>query len=271
MSQSLHAGEAIDSLVAVDSIALADSVARADGMHLVRGIMIDRPSVEREVPLGEGNTGMSWVLTGFILIFVIVCLRYRKHTRYLSAILNDITNFRERHNAFDDTLRETSFVWLLNVLWCAAAGVLLYGLLYGTAGTIRFDSQDVGRLGICIGMAAAFTLFLTLSYAVVGSLFADGVKASLWVKGYLATQGLEAILLFPVALLGLCVPSLLSAMIVTGAIIFILAKLLFIYKGFCIFFTEIASWVLFLYYLCSLEIVPIVLTYAAASYLCENV
>ena len=247
---------------AADSIA-TDSVSPAQGMQLLRGITIERPAVAAERPLGETGTGMSWLLTGLFLVFVVVCLRYKKNSRYFSLLLNDITEMRERHNAFDDTLRETSFVWLLNLLWCGAAGVILYGLTCGGSGGF-FSDLDPARLGLCVAIAAAYTLFLALAYVLVGNLFSDGHKASLWIKGFLSTQGMESMALFPTALLALCVPGLFSVMIVVGVIIFLVAKILFIYKSFCIFFADYTTWVLFLYYLCSLELVPIVLAYVAA-------
>ena len=231
------------------------------GLHY--GIMLDKPLPETAVPLGSHDSGLSWLITALVVVFVIACLKYRKNSRYLSLLLKDVLEIRERHNAFDDTLREMSFVWLLNILWIGGAGVLLYGMVGDPGGGI-----EVGPLAICIGLATAYTLFLTAAYAVVGNLFSDGAKASFWVKGFLSTQGLEGILLFPVALAGLCVPPVMGPMIIAGIIIFLLAKLLFIYKGFCIFFTQITSWVLFLYYLCSLEIVPLVLTYTAALTMC---
>ena len=268
---ALTAQEIIIESLAADTVApdtLSDS-----GMHLAYGLSIDGP-VHIVAPMGDtpaGETGLSWLFVALFAVFAAVCLRYRKNTRYFSLLLNDITEMRERHNAFDDTLRETSFVWLLNILWCGAAGILLYGLLYPPAAGILPGAADVGRMGVCIGMAAAYTLFLTLAYTVVGNVFSDGTKSSLWVKGYLSTQGLQAVMLFPIALFGLCMPSLMQPMIIAAFVVFILAKILFIYKGFCIFFSQTASWVLFLYYLCSLEIVPIVLTYVATSYLCVNV
>ena len=251
-----------------DSLALDSVLPGRDGMELHYGIVMERPSYKAEAPVGSRSSGMSWILTVLILLFVAVCLRYRKNTKYFSILLAEITEMRVRHNAFNDTLRETSFVWLLNVLWCGSAGILLYGMLFPPGGGMLFEGVSVGNLGVCIGMAAAFTLFLTVAYYVVGFLFSDPFKASSWVKSYLSTQGLEGIIMFPIALVALCVPGLVSTMIVLGVIVFLAAKLLFIYKGFCIFFTEMSSWVLFLYYLCSLEIVPIVLTYAAARSLC---
>lgn len=244
----------------------------ADSPGLTHGIVLEAQPEPEVRPLGETDTGMSWILSGMFVLFLIVCVRYRKNTRYLSVVFHDIFEVKERHNAFDDTLRETSFLWLLNALWCGAGGVILYGFLYYSPGGALFaEAADIKRLGICIGMATAYTLFLTAAYATVSNLFSVEGKASLWVKGYMAVQGVEGILLFPVALVGMCVPGLMAPMVTIGIIIFITAKILFIYKGFCIFFTEIATWVLFLYYLCSLELVPIVLTCAAAGYLCEKV
>ena len=258
-------------LTAVDTLALtsvpdsigADSVP-VSGMQLLYGIILDLPSTpapENTPP--AGGDAMSWVIAAMILVGVVACFRYRKNSRYFSLMLNTVMEVRERSNAFDDTLRETSFLWLLNLLWCGSAGILLFTAFAPTG------SDNLAPLGLCIALAGAYTLFLTISYGVVGDVFSDASKASLWVRGYLSTQGLEAVGLFPAALLALCTPSLGPAMIVVGIAVFLIAKVLFIYKSFCIFFTDSAAWVLFLYYLCSLEIVPIVLTYAAAVYLCK--
>ena len=252
---------AVDS-VAVDSVALVPPVPG--------GISVTLDVPERLVPTGlqPESAGMSWVVGGLLLLFVVICLRYRKNSRYLSLLVNDMTEVKVRHNAFDDTLRETAFVWLLNVMMCACAGILLYGAIFRPEAGLLISGRGVGRLGICMGLVLGYTLVMATVYKVVGTVFSDARTSTLWVKGYVASQGLSAILLFPIALLALCLPGMMFPMAVAGGVVFILAKLLFIYKGFCIFFTDSASWVLFLYYLCSLEIVPIVLTYAGAVFLC---
>ena len=245
----------------------ADSVDMT-GLVLTHGILIERPPEVAPTPLGESGSGVSWLLSAMVLIFVIASFRYHKNSKFFSLMLHDVVEVRERHNAFDDTLRETTFIWLLNLLWIASAGILLYGLIRTPGGGIQISGSDMQSLGICIGMAGAYTLFLTAAYSFVGRLFSDSAKAVLWVKGYLSSQGLEAIVLFPLSVVALCVPGIFGTILIAGGIVFILAKILFIYKGFCIFFTQFASWVLFLYYLCSLELVPIVLTYVSARHLC---
>ena len=237
-------------------------------MSLSYGLLMKKPELTWEEPGGSPGVGMSWLLTVLFLAYTVICLRYRKNSRYFSMLFNEIVEVRERHNAFDDTVRETSFVWLLNLLWCGAAGVLLYGLIYNPASGAWLNDVGVKRLFICIGMMIGYTMFLSVAYASVGALFSDPMKASQWVKSYLGSQGLEGIALFPVALLGLCAPGIMGAMTILGIIIFFLAKILFIYKSFCIFFAQMTTWVLFLYYLCSLEIVPVVLVYTGSRYFC---
>ena len=270
VADNLAPAPADSTVSAVDSLLRdeADTLLR-DEPEPLYGIILERPAAPQPERMPDKGNGESWLLTGMILLFVIACLRYRKNSRFFSMMLHDITEVRERHNAFDDTVRETAFIWLLNLIWCGCAGVILYTFLYGSQqGLLSFGPEAMQRMGICMGLCVAYTLFLTASYSIVGNLFSDSGKASMWVKGFLATQGLESILFFPAALLLLCVPGLTFPILVFAGIVFILAKLLFIYKGFCIFFSQIASWVLFLYYLCSLEIVPIVLTYVAARYFC---
>lgn len=254
-------GIAADSL-GVDSLLTPES-------HVGNKVIQIIPTAPAPKEAGEGDNAVSWVISGLVLLFVVACLRYRKNTRYFSILLRDVFEMKERHNAFDDTLRETLFLWLLNLLWCGSAGVLIYGAICGDTQWSPLEFINIRQFGICVGMAFAYTIFLNLAYLIVGNVFSDNGKATLWVKGYMSIQALETIVMFPIAILGICSPGLMGGMIICGIIVFILAKLLFIYKGFCIFFTETASWVLFLYYLCSLEIVPIVLTYASASYLCN--
>ena len=91
----------------------------------------------------------------------------------------------------------------------------------------------------------------------------------MWVRGAAATNGAEAFLLFPFALLALTQPEWNPGVLILAGIVFILGKFLFIFKGFRIFFNQFSSWLLFLYYLCSLEIIPLLLTYGLTLTLCS--
>lgn len=263
--------------VAMDSV-VADSVAAPR-----YGIVIEVPAERQTAPAAtrsEGSADRSWILTGLLLLFVAVCLRMRSNSRYLKAMVTDLTDVRERHNAFDDTVKETSMLVMLNLLWCLCAGVMIYTLLcYAFApgmappqwslGLQALQNHQLSCTGICAGVGTLYTLGLLLAYTTVGNVFSDSLHAGMWVKGFLASQGLSAVILLPLAVMAVCLPEWWPQLLIAAAVTFAAGKIIFICKGFRIFFNQTSSWILFLYYLCSLEIVPLIIVFVTATELCS--
>lgn len=269
-----------DSL-ARDSVA-TDSVGPLPGETLREGIVLINPASEYIRRAGDepkqnisGGSGMSWIYLALLFLFCVIGLKFKGNSRYVKALVADLTDTRVRHNAFDETVRETSLLVLLNLMWAACAGVLLWVLLLegipsGFADSLSIQVSAPVGIGICIGIAAAYLLLTMLAYWIVGNVFADRAQTRVWLKGAAASTGLQTAALFPVALLTLAYPVWNSTMLIIAACVFGIGKIIFLYKGFRIFFTQISSWLLFLYYLCSLEIVPLILSYAAAVALCTR-
>lgn len=241
----------------------------------VYGIVIKNPIVREPMPEQDPTDGgMSWVWGVLVILFCIVALKFKNNTRYLRAVVSDLTDVRERHNAFDDTVKETSFLILLNVLWVVSVGVLLWKTVFvttpkGIENSFTIPDRQALGIALCVGMAALYALLMFMAYWIVGCVFTDKVKAKMWLKGAAASQGLEVMLLLPLAALTLCYSPWTTILLEIAAGVFILGKIVFIYKGFRIFFKQISSWMLFLYYLCSIEIVPLILTYIATLQLCS--
>jgi len=268
-----------------DSLPLdSASMAKADSLAIKKG------PVEGEVKSGvilipDGNYsfvdrvtvgGLSWIYGILLIVFCLVAFRFKNNKKYLNALFKNLTEVRERHNMFDDTVRETSFLTMLNLLWCVGAGVILYSALVYLSGQ-GFDPMHIGHLslahpiliGICMGICVLYSIVMWIIYWIVGNVFADRVKAGMWAKGFAASQAIVGIVFFPLALLCLSYPSSLEVWLITALTIFISGKFVFLWKGFRIFFTQFSSWVLFLYYLCSLEVIPLILTYCGAAVLCR--
>ena len=241
----------------------------------VYGILIDNPIVTEAMPEQDiTGGGMSWVWLGLVVLFCIVALKFKNNSRYLRAVVSDLTDVRVRHNAFDETVKETSFLILLNVMWVVCVGVLLWKAVILTTPSNpenSFTLPDRPALGIaiCVGMTGVYALMMCVAYWMIGCVFADKARAKMWLKGAGASQGLEVMLLLPIAALTLCYTPWTVMLLEIGAGVFILGKIIFIYKGFRIFFNQFSSWMLFLYYLCSIEIVPLILTYIATLQLCS--
>ncbi len=113
-------------------------------------------------------------------------------------------------------------------------------------------------------LACVYIGAMWVCYTVVGKVFSDSLHTWLWVRGYTAGTGLGGAVFFPLALSALAYPQFTTPIVIIAFAMLILVKLIFIIKGFRIFFTESSLWVVFLYYLCSLEIVPLVITFGLA-------
>ncbi len=260
-----------DSLSSSETLG-SDTIKKADRY----GITLKGPVVPEVVANETDSFGLSIVTGGVILLFCVIGIRFHNNSKYITTMLRNLIDVRVRTNVFDDTVRETSFMVLLNFLWSCSAGILLYGLLCATVpdnpaasfGISGLHTHPALSMAICIGVGIVYTCFMAVAYFMVGTVFAGKIKARLWLKGYTAGQGFLSFVYFFLALLLISHPEWGVGILWVAAGWLILAKIVFIWKGFRIFFTQISSWVLFLYYLCSLEIVPLILTYLAAILLC---
>lgn len=277
-----EAAPADSTAVAADSVAglAADTLAAGEikeGIVLVNPAAAYRDSAQNAAPAAGWGGGMSWIYLGLSLLFCIIGIKFKGSARYLRAILSDLTDTRVRHNAFDETVRETSQLILLNILWIASAGILLWVLIDMNIGTDRAISlslppgREAEAIALCMAVVAGYQVVIFSAYWMVGNIFSDRNLTRLWVKGAGASSALEAFVFFPVALVALNYPAWAEPMLLTAAATFIAGKIVFLYKGFRIFFTQISSWLLFLYYLCSLEIVPLILTYVGAVAACSSI
>lgn len=204
----------------------------------------------------------SWLLLALLVLLVTIGFKFRNSTHYLSLLAREITNTRRRNNMFDDTVRETSFLLLLNIAALLSGGLLLY--MYQSGGTaISLPGALAG-----MGIGLAYGLFMWIAYIITGRIFTDTATARIWLRGHNSAQGLLGLLLLPTALAAIADPSLSPQLALAAIILFGTAKLIFICKGARIFLNSLTSVVLFFYYLCSLEMVPLILAYAAARHLC---
>ncbi len=266
---SHQTGQPVSHAAAVDSAVtdtvVTDTVAADSAKAVIYGLEI-RPAAEEPEPVmlepdTVPGTGMSWIVVAISAVFLAVAVKYRTNTRYINVLFREMFAVRRRGNVFDDTVRETSFLLLLNLLWSVCGGILLAAAV---------GSLTAAGAGICMGIVALYTMLMALAYYTCGSIFRDAQTAAMWVRGYAAGQGGGSIVLLPLSLLQLCYPELTQIWVGGAAVTLILVKMVFIWKGFRIFFTQSAHWLLFLYYLCSLEIVPLIPAYLAAARACET-
>lgn len=261
-----------DSLTSVNSLpmdsAAVDSTSAADtipiGEKLIPLTMTRQSEgVEATLRPAAPQSG-SWIILAVLAMGCVVCARYKSNVKYLKIMLHDLTSVRERSNIFDDTANETSFMFLLNMLCAVTGGLMLFTGLH-TYGVIQAAADTFSRSAWgCIGATAIYCLVMPVIYRIVGMVFSTRLHTKLWVKGFTSSQALLGILLLAPAMVALFYPEIDNTLTIIALIILGLIKLLFITKTFRFFFAQFSSWVVFLYYLCTLEILPLALTCYAA-------
>ena len=221
------------------------------------------------------SQALSWIYVILFTLFFLTCIRMRGNFKFLGVFFRDLVVVKERQNLFDaTTMRETSLIFLALLLSGCSIGVLMWQAV-GVFGSSLPVGPEPGAPGFalkgellpalaCMAIACGYIGAMWVCYTVVGKVFSDSPHTWLWVRGFTAGTGLGAAVFFPLALLSLAYPAHSREIVIAGLAMLILVKFIFIVKGFRIFFTESSLWVVFVYYLCSLEIVPLVITFGLA-------
>lgn len=234
-----------------------------------------------EVPAGAAPTPVppsplrSPVVMGLMmLVAMAVVLSYRTGYKYLENFVRNMFSTRRRENLFDDhTVNETKILTALIGLSCVMQG---FALMVGVSLAVPSLASGILRspalsLGLGTAVVLVYYLLQLLVYHVLGYVFTDSISTRLWIDGFKATQSLLGLLLLPVIGVMLLKPELSTPMLLVAAGLYICARLVFICKGFRIFYGNLSSIVYFILYLCSLEIVPLAMLGAGTIYLCRNV
>ena len=113
-------------------------------------------------------------------------------------------------------------------------------------------------------------LFQLLMCMLIGYVFTDKAEAVQWRRGQNAVSVLLGMALLLPTLAALFYPSVTAAMLILAAVLYIISRIIYIIKGFRIFYINFPSLLYFILYLCSVEIVPLVAAYSIAMEICRR-
>lgn len=207
----------------------------------------------------------SGVMALMLGVFVVITLNLRHYSTFLKTFTHNLFSVRRRQNVFDErsTMSEARVQFSLILLLCVTEGVLMFGLL-----NLRDSSID-NFAGVSM-LSALATLYYLVQYSVywtVGYVFTTPGRRKMWVKGFTSSQALLGLTLVVPALLSLFDPSSWMLLLSVAGMLYVVSRIIFIYKGFRIFYHNSFSLVYFILYLCSLEIIPLILIYKASLFL----
>lgn len=237
--------------VAADTAAVAPE-------HIRQGVVVEKP-VEKELtsPRMERDTAVSsWFFAGFVILFLVLCARYKKSLSIFSTMRANLQASRGRKNMFDDTVHESTFVFILDLVCILSVGTIACLALSNISGAIIFSQPR--ELLVAIGLVALLYLFQSMVYLIGGFTFATSRQAGDLFQSFMSSQAFLGLIMFPVAMISLFYPALTGPLSIVALVAYILARIVFISKGYGIFLPYSDSFLPFLYYLCAVEIVPVV-------------
>lgn len=222
-------------------------------------------------PRSMGSTTTSWVILGLFAVFLLVSMRYARNFKFLSSIGRELLSRQQRRRMFDDTVRETSFLIFLNLLCVVSVGVLLFGAIEVVHPFLRSSARWYTALGVTTGCVGAYYLWQWIAYFVLGRTFGTVADAASWMRGFSSGQGFLGLALFPMALVSIFYARNLYLVVIIAGAAYLVMRIVFIVKGVRIFLPRSSSWMPFFYYLCGVEIAPVVLLFHISTQLCMDV
>lgn len=195
-------------------------------------------------------------------VLVLLALNMRHIRRLFHALPQDLWSLRRRANVFDEhTANETRSIFLLIAQLCVFSAVMFLLWLAPRGNTAGFGWIGHGAtLSSAIGWLTAATgsyyLFQLAAVGTVGYAFTDPLRCSQWRRGLNASSVLLAQLITIPMLVALFYPGATGAMLAVCAASYVATRLVFIAKGFRIFYRGPLSLVYFILYVGALEILP---------------
>lgn len=205
-----------------------------------------------------------------LAVIFVTTVSYRKGYKYVADFFHNISSVRERQNLFEDhTVKETQIMTALTANTCIFGAILLY-IAYG----FLYHPVEPAATPV-FGFVAALSAFTALFHIamlglcwLLGFIFSDKLSTGLWLDGVKASASMLGVMLAPITFAILIFPAFVKTGLIMAIILYFLARIIVIYKAFRIFFNNLQSLLYFILYLCSVEIVPVVLSFAGAMDLC---
>ena len=207
----------------------------------------------------------SGIMTLLLVTLLLITLNFRHYSTFIKTFTNNLFSVRKRQNAFDQhsTVSEARILISLGLMLSICLGILIFDIA-----AIRVDVPNpFAAIAALSAMAAGYYLFQLAAYNAVGYIFTTPTRRSLWLKGFNASQALLSLTLVIPAVVSLFNPQLSPLLLSISTLLYFSARLIFIIKGFRIFYINYFSLIYFILYLCSLEIIPLLALYKASIFI----
>ena len=240
-----------DTLEAFDSSTIVEPVDTAATV-IVRPAWTDG-LIPIERPKRTGND------QGFVTVIVVLMLALTFSVKHIHRIWGTLIRrlwiTRSRQDFDHITMVERRTIGLMLI-----ATVFLIGLIATAALSLyspaMYTFTFTNTLTVCYWIAGYF-IFQYIVYYAIGYAFTSAEGCRLWLEGFTASMSMLGLMLILPGLVVVFYPAITTIAIAVSIALYVIARIMFVYKGFKIFFTNFGSILYFILYLCTLEIVPI--------------
>ncbi|MCQ2289477.1 MAG: DUF4271 domain-containing protein [Muribaculaceae bacterium] len=225
------------------------------------------PGKPVNTPLRDTGT-MGMLLVALLM----VVLSYRTGYKYIENFIKNLFSAKKRENALNDrTANETQILTALTLNTCVMESILIFNAIeiFVPSLSQAMHSHVFACTGPFMLIGIIFYLAQLGVFTLVGHVFSDAPSTRLWTDGFKSAHSALGLVLFPIVGTLLVWPSGGKFLLTVAIFLYILCRITFIYKGFRIFYNNLPSLVYFILYLCSVEIVPLILLSAGSVYLCK--
>lgn len=264
-----------DSIYAADSLAMDSGIVRVDSTTTTEK---DTTTITVPPAYMSGNTPMSRTNhpghdSGIMILlsatFILVSYSFNLYKRLLIIYGQELWTVRRRANAFDaHTTNERNVLVILIFQLCVYAGILISAKINTL---IPINTEKIMLTTCCMmGVYALYYLFQLATYSLVGYVFTDKINTAQWIKGFNSSHIFLGFSLIIPTMVSIFYPTSTNAMVTLSIVLYVIARLTFIFKGFRIFYNKIHSLFYFILYLCTLEIIPVIFAYDLAQKIITN-
>jgi hypothetical protein len=236
-------------LISVDS-----SQIKSDTIPLKQAeTLIPTGFIGKDLP--KTPSGETWVSVLFLALFLFFAYVVSRGRKMIEQTIKDFFYFKERASIFSDStvteLRHRIYLICISVISIA---FFSYHLLYD----LNTSDFSMVKMGVLIGVIAGFLLIKYLFFQFIGSVFFTKAITLVWIRSYFTLFFATGLGLFFISILLVYSAFSASKVIVWIGLgwIFVITILL-VYKLVQIFLNRFYSIFYLMLYLCTLEIIPI--------------
>lgn len=195
-----------------------------------------------------GGSSLALLLMGTL---VVTALSSPSVARALKTYRNNLLSVRPRNNAFDGMGRvPLPISILIALIFIIFGGTSLY------LGLGMPIAPSFAAAATVMAVTGTYYVAQLIVYNLIGYAFTTPEGRRQWVEGFNASQAFTGILLIAPALLLLCMPQWRPELAWLAAGVYILGRIVFVCKGFRIYYRNLRSLVYFALYIACIEVIP---------------